>query len=74
MSRFTTVQAKFLLGVLPVVILVAFIFSAILGFQDYQNAHQVLKAKQRQLPQGYCLLRLELKPRAPLFLLQQDAE
>ncbi len=55
MSRFTTVQAKFLLGVLPVVILVAFIFSAILGFQDYQNAHQVLKAKQRQLPQVYAV-------------------
>ena len=52
-SRLSTVQAKFILGILPLVIVVAVVFSAILGYRDYQSAYQALKAKQESLPQVY---------------------
>jgi signal transduction histidine kinase/CheY-like chemotaxis protein len=53
MSRLATVQAKFILGILPLVLAVAVIFSAILGYQDYQSAHEALKNKQQSLPKVY---------------------
>jgi formate dehydrogenase assembly factor FdhD len=52
-SRFATVQAKFILSIVPVVVLVAVLFSAIFGYHDYKQAHQALKSKQESLPQVY---------------------
>jgi signal transduction histidine kinase/CheY-like chemotaxis protein/uncharacterized membrane protein affecting hemolysin expression len=52
-SRFATVQAKFILSIVPVVVLVAVLFSAIFGYHDYNQAHQALKSKQESLPQVY---------------------
>lgn len=53
MKRLSTLQSKFILSILPVVIVVALLFSGVLGFLDYQNAHQALKAKQQSLPKVY---------------------
>lgn len=49
-SRFATVQAKFILSIVPVVV-VAVLFCAIFGYHDYNQAHQALKSKQESLPQ-----------------------
>ncbi len=48
-----TVQAKFLLSIVPVVVVAALLFSAIFGFQDYRSAHQALESKQENLPKVY---------------------
>jgi signal transduction histidine kinase/DNA-binding response OmpR family regulator len=53
LNRLTTVQAKFILGILPIVVLVALLFSAILGYKDYRDGHARLSAKQQNLPQVY---------------------
>ena len=51
-SRFATVQAKFILSIVPLVV-VAVLFSAIFGYHDYNQAHQALKSKHESLPQVY---------------------
>ena len=48
-----TLQSKFVRRVLPVVGLVAIVFSVLLGVQDYRNAHAALQTKQRNLPEAY---------------------
>ena len=52
-SRLATVQAKFILSIVPVVVVVALLFSGIFGYHDYSNAHQALKSKQENLPKVY---------------------
>jgi signal transduction histidine kinase/CheY-like chemotaxis protein len=52
-SRFATVQAKFILSIVPVVVVVAVLFSGLFGYHDYINAHQALKSKQENLPKVY---------------------
>ena len=48
-----TLQSKFVRRVLPVVGLVAIVFSVLLGVQDYRNSHAALQTKQRNLPEAY---------------------
>lgn len=53
MTGLRTLQAKFILGLLPVVVVVSVLFSAIFGVQNYRQMRQSLVAKQRILPEVY---------------------
>ena len=53
MKGLKTLQAKFVLGLLPVVVIVAALFAAILGVQDYRKMRDSQTAKQRALPEVY---------------------
>ena len=53
MTALKTLQAKFILGILPVVVIVAVLFSAIFAIQNYLLMRQALITKQRVLPEVY---------------------
>src|SRR5262245_49949454 len=53
MSRFSTLRAKFVFAILPMVVIVAIAFSGIFAFQNYQQMRYTLHTKQRVLPEVY---------------------
>ena len=53
MNRLATLQAKFILGILPVVVIVAVLFSALFAMQNYRQMREALTTKQRVLPEVY---------------------
>ena len=53
MNALKTLQAKFILGIFPVVIIVTALVATILGVQDYRRMSEAQTAKQRALPEVY---------------------
>jgi len=55
MKSLRTLQAKFIFGILPVVVIVAVLFSAIFAVQNYRQMRQALTTKHRVLPDVYSI-------------------
>lgn len=53
MRGFSTLRVKFIIGILPMVVLVAVLFSAIFALQNYKQMREALATKQRVLPEVY---------------------
>ncbi len=68
MGRQGSLQTKFVIGILPIVIVVAVIFSGLFARQNYQQMRQALTTKQRVLPEVYSValaaLSSNFEPRA----------
>src|SRR3954468_10747558 len=53
MKHLKSLQAKFIVGILPIVVSVAVVFSAIFAVQNYRVMRDALTTKQRVLPEVY---------------------
>jgi signal transduction histidine kinase/CheY-like chemotaxis protein len=53
MKHLKSLQAKFIVGILPIVVSVAVLFSAIFAVQNYRFMREALTTKQRVLPEVY---------------------